>query len=121
MTSAFIPSASRYEESLGDNPRSADPLVDPDVDRVSRLLAAGGPQSGPHRQPVGAVALCHERASERFAVDHGTNLDQTPGTEKLLNIVDNDARPGAWVVSLLEGGVELFQHPVSLSHTVDRG
>jgi hypothetical protein len=108
-------------ECMGNNRQSADPLVDPDVDRVSCLLADGGSQRGPHWQPVGTVALRHQRASERFAVDHTTNLDQTPGTEELVHIVDNNARPGTRVLSLLKGSVELFQHRGSVSQAGDLG
>ena len=106
---------------MGNNRRSADPFVDPDVDRVSCLLADGGSQRGLYWQPVRTVALRHECACERFAVDHTTNLDQTPGTEKLMHIVDNNARPGTGVVSLLKGRVELFQHRARVSQAGDLG
>src|SRR5206468_37130 len=95
------------------NPRfhtlnSADALVDPDADRVARLLADRPAQLGPDGQPVRAVALRHQRAVERLTVDRAADLHEPTGAEQRRHVVQDDARPGSRVVALVERGVELF-------------
>ena len=90
--------------------RSADALVDPDADGVARLLADRLAQRGPHGQPVRAVALRHQRALERLAVDRAADLHEPARLEELGRVVHHDARPCTWVVALLELGVEFSQH-----------
>src|SRR3977135_616998 len=91
----------------------ADPLVDPDVDGVARFLADRLAQRRPDREPMRAVALRHQCAGERLAIDRTADLHEAAGTEELGHIVDHHARPCAWVVALLELGVELSQHDSS--------
>ena len=59
----------------------SDPLVDSDVDGVARLLADRLSQRRLDREPVRAVALDHQRAGERLAVDRAADLHEPAGTE----------------------------------------
>ena len=52
----------------------SDPFVDSDVDGVARLFADRLSQRRLDREPVRAVALGHQRASERLAVDRAADL-----------------------------------------------
>src|SRR3954454_5977581 len=88
----------------------ADPLVDPDVDGVAGLLADRLPQGGLDGEPVGSVALGHQGAVERRAVDLAADLHETVGAEQPLHVVEHHAGPRAWVVALVELGVELLEH-----------
>jgi hypothetical protein len=94
-----------------------DPFVDPDADGVARLLADRLSQRRFDRQPVGAVALGHQRARERLTVDRSPDLHQPAGTEQLGHVVHQHARPRTGVVALLKLGVELSQHDSSDSRT----
>ena len=61
-------------------------------------------------QPMRAVALRHERAVERLAVDRAADLHQPARAEERGGVVHDDARPRTRVVALLKLGVELSQH-----------
>src|SRR5262249_30270895 len=87
-----------------------DPLIDPDVDGVAGFLADRLSQRRLHGKPVRPVALGHQRTVERRPVDLTTDLHQPAGAEQLGHVVHRYARPRAWVVALLELGVELFVH-----------
>jgi len=100
---------SRGEESRVRR-RLSDPLVDPDVDAVARLLANRLSQRRLDREPVRAVTLGHQRADERLAVDRTTDLHEPAGAEELRHVGHHHARPRAWVVALLKLGFELAQH-----------
>src|SRR5436190_15398542 len=90
--------------------RLPDPLVDADMDGVARLLSDGLAEAGFHRQPVRTVALRHQRAVERLAVDHAADLHEPARAEKLRRVCHHDARPRTRVVALLKLGVELAEH-----------
>src|SRR4051794_19590667 len=94
-----------------------DPLLDPDVDGVARLLADRLPQRRLDRKPVGAVALGHERADERFAVDRSADLHEPAGAEQLSRVVHHHARPRTGAVTLLKLRVELSEHGSQDSRT----
>src|SRR3954454_1753533 len=87
-----------------------DPLVDADVDGVARLLADRLAQLRPDGQPVRAVALRHQRAVERLAVDLAADLHEPARAEQLRHVVHHDARPRTRVVALVKLGVELSEH-----------
>lgn len=61
-------------------------------------------------ESVRAVALRHQRARKRLAIDGTADLDKPAGTEELEHIVDHHARPRTGVVALLKSAVELTQH-----------
>src|SRR3954470_20872760 len=88
----------------------SDPLVDPDVHRVAGLLADGLAQGRADREPVRAVALGHERAVERLAVDRAADLHEPAGVEELRHVVHHDARPCAGVVASLKLRAEFGDH-----------
>ena len=54
----------------------SNPLVDSDVDGVARLFADRLSQRRLDREPMRAVALGHQRASERLAVDRASDLHE---------------------------------------------
>src|SRR5688572_5512322 len=80
------------------------------MDGVARLLADRLAELRFDGQPVRAVALRHERAVERLAVDRAADLHEPARAEELRRVVHHDAGPRTWVVALLEPGVELSQH-----------
>src|SRR5687767_15071837 len=91
-------------------PRLPGPLVDADMDGVARALADRLAELRLDGQPVRAVALRHERAVERLAVDRAADLHEPARAEELRRVVHHDARPRTWVVALLKPGVELSHH-----------
>src|ERR1700759_1575060 len=96
--------------------RLADPFVNPHVDGVAGLLADHLAQRGPHREPVRAVALGHQRAGERLTVNLPTDLDQAPGAEQFGDVIHPHAGPRAPVIALVELSIELSDHrPETLS------
>src|SRR5688572_2725845 len=90
--------------------RLPDPLVDADMDGVARPLADRLAELRLDGQPVRAVALRHERALERLAVDRAADLHEPARAEELRRVVHHNARPRTWVVALLKPGGELSQH-----------
>jgi hypothetical protein len=60
---------------------------------VARLFADRFAQARLDRQPVRAVALRHQRAVERLAVDRAADLHEPSRGEELCHVVHNDARP----------------------------
>src|SRR5687767_5052545 len=91
-------------------PRLPGPLLDADMDGVARLLADRLAELRLDGQPVRAVALWHERAVERLAVDRAADLHQPAPAEELGRVVHHDARPRTWVVALFKPCVELSRH-----------
>jgi hypothetical protein len=59
---------------------------------------------------VGAVALRHQRALERHAVDRAADLHEPARAEELGHVAHHHARPRTWVVALVKLSVELSQH-----------
>jgi hypothetical protein len=95
----------------------SDPFVDSDADGVARLFADRLSQRRLDREPVRAVALGHQRARERLAVDRAADLHEPAGTEELGHVIHEHARPRTGVVALLKLGFELSQHDSSDSRT----
>src|SRR5579862_7094085 len=64
-----------------------------------------------------AVALGHQRAGERLAVDRAPDLHEPTSTKQLGHIGHQYARPSTSVVTLLKLGIELSQHACCDSRT----
>ncbi|HTU29457.1 MAG TPA: hypothetical protein VMF07_08755 [Solirubrobacteraceae bacterium] len=80
------------------------------MDGVARLTADRLPKRSPHRQPVRAISLRHERTLKWLVVDRAPDLHEAARTEKLSHIVHHNARPGPWILALLKLGIEFSQH-----------
>src|SRR4051794_18960807 len=81
------------------------------MDRVTRVLADRLAERRLDREPVGAVALRHQRTVERLAVDRTADLHEPTRAEQLGHVVHDHARPRTGVVALLKLSVELsHQH-----------
>ena len=96
----------------------ADPLVDPDVDSVARVLADRLAQAAltgslcvPSPAPSGA--------GKRFAIDRAADLHEPAGTEELGHIVDHNARPRTEVVALLSSASTLSTLFLRLWHAAE--
>src|SRR3954452_12404844 len=76
-----------------------DPSVDADVHRVARLLPNRLAELRLDRKSVRAVALRHQRAVKRLAVDRAADLHKPARAEELRRVVHHDARPCTYVVA----------------------